>query len=166
MTFLFDANVFIQAKNFYYAFDICPGFWGWMDYVGSKGDVGSVVPVCDELRKGNDDLAKWAEARRKMAWFLKVDDADTQKAMSVVAAHVASSGYRPEAQVKFLQGADPWLIAKASAIGARVITHEQPAPAAKVRVPIPDVCTALGVTWGQPYDVLRNLAASFAFKVP
>ncbi len=30
--YLFDANVFIEAKNRYYAFDICPGFWEWMDF--------------------------------------------------------------------------------------------------------------------------------------
>jgi hypothetical protein len=29
--FLLDSNVFIQAKNFYYGFDICPGFWKWLD---------------------------------------------------------------------------------------------------------------------------------------
>ena len=25
--FLLDSDVFIAAKNAYYAFDICPGFW-------------------------------------------------------------------------------------------------------------------------------------------
>lgn len=29
--FLLDANVFIEAKNRYYGFDICPGFWRWLD---------------------------------------------------------------------------------------------------------------------------------------
>ncbi len=33
MRYLLDANVFIEAKNLYYAFDICPGFWTWMDSV-------------------------------------------------------------------------------------------------------------------------------------
>ncbi|ANT65111.1 hypothetical protein Ptc2401_01341 [Prosthecochloris sp. CIB 2401] len=28
MTYLLDANVFIQAKNLHYGFDFCPAFWG------------------------------------------------------------------------------------------------------------------------------------------
>ena len=31
MTYLLDANIFIQAKNLYYNFDICPAFWDWLD---------------------------------------------------------------------------------------------------------------------------------------
>lgn len=30
-TFLVDADVFIAAKNRYYAFDICPGFWNSLE---------------------------------------------------------------------------------------------------------------------------------------
>ena len=30
MMFLIDANVLIEAKNRYYAFDIAPGFWYWL----------------------------------------------------------------------------------------------------------------------------------------
>ena len=26
-TYLMDSDVFITAKNLYYSFDICPGFW-------------------------------------------------------------------------------------------------------------------------------------------
>ena len=29
---LMDADVFISAKNRYYAFDICPGFWDSLVY--------------------------------------------------------------------------------------------------------------------------------------
>lgn len=165
MKYLFDANVFIEAKNRYYAFDICPGFWDWMDHV-AKSDAGSIVPVCDELRKGKDELATWANARRTEPWFLKIDDTPTQTMLAAIATHVASSPYKPEAQAKFLGGADPWLIAKAQIIGAKVVTHEEPAPDAKTRVPIPDVCKKFGVACVRPYDALRAMAASFTFKKP
>lgn len=29
--YLLDANVFIEAKNRYYGFDLAPGFWDWLD---------------------------------------------------------------------------------------------------------------------------------------
>jgi hypothetical protein len=52
MPYLLDANTLIQAKNEYYAFDICPGFWEWLDIANASGDVSSIEPVADELRKG------------------------------------------------------------------------------------------------------------------
>ncbi|MCL2714337.1 MAG: DUF4411 family protein [Alphaproteobacteria bacterium] len=107
-----------------------------------------------------------AVTRQTKPWFLKVDDAKTQHAMALVANHVGSSGCRPEAQAKFLSGADPWLVAKAIVTEAKIITHEQPCATAKLRISIPDVCRAFGAEWGAPYDVLRNLAASFTFKAP
>jgi len=30
MTYLLDANVFIQAKNLHYGLDFCPAFWEWL----------------------------------------------------------------------------------------------------------------------------------------
>ena len=30
MAFLLDAGVFLQAKNQYYGFDVCPGFGDWL----------------------------------------------------------------------------------------------------------------------------------------
>ena len=30
MTYLLDANVFIQAKNLHYGLDFCPAFWQWL----------------------------------------------------------------------------------------------------------------------------------------
>jgi hypothetical protein len=88
------------------------------------------------------------------------------KKLASIATHVASGKYQPAAQSKFMSGADPWLIAKAQTIGAVVVTHEQPAPDAKSRVPIPDVCKAFGVDCIPPYDALRAMAASFTFKIP
>lgn len=63
MKFLLDTNVFIEAKNRYYAFDICPGFWDWMDAV-CDGDVASIVSVRDEMTGGNDELANWPRTGR------------------------------------------------------------------------------------------------------
>lgn len=68
MKFLLDTNVFIEAKNRYYAFDICPGFWDWMDAV-CDGDIASIVSVRDEMTGGNDELADWAKDRKDAAWF-------------------------------------------------------------------------------------------------
>jgi hypothetical protein len=41
MTYLLDANVFIEAKNRYYGLDFAPGFWDWLTRRCSAGLVQS-----------------------------------------------------------------------------------------------------------------------------
>lgn len=42
MPYLLDANVFIEAKNAYYGFDFCPGFWEWLVPKNREGLVFSI----------------------------------------------------------------------------------------------------------------------------
>ena len=51
MAYLLDANTFIQAKNEYYWFDICPGFWEWLDRQNSAGNIFSIDRIGDELKQ-------------------------------------------------------------------------------------------------------------------
>ena len=39
MTYLLDANVFIQAKNLHYGLDFCPAFWEWLAEKNAAGTV-------------------------------------------------------------------------------------------------------------------------------
>jgi Domain of unknown function (DUF4411) len=50
MTYLLDANVFIQAKNLQYGFDFCPAFWDWLDEQAAADQVGSIEKVLDGLK--------------------------------------------------------------------------------------------------------------------
>lgn len=50
--FLIDANILIEAKNRYYAFDIAPGFWVWLNQAHQVGVVCSIEAVRDELLEG------------------------------------------------------------------------------------------------------------------
>lgn len=47
MTYFVDANVLIEAKNRYYAFDIAPGFWKWLNQEHAQGTVFSQVKIPD-----------------------------------------------------------------------------------------------------------------------
>ncbi len=163
MKYLFDSNVFIEAKNRYYAFDICPGFWDWIDHV-HKMEAGTVIPVHRELVDKKDELSKWMKSRSTAACFLSVDDPPTQKKFAEIAAFVQKGQYKDPAKALFLSGADPWLIAKACTMEAIVVTQEVSAPYAKRKVPIPDVCSAFGVKCLNTFDALRTLSASFEFK--
>ena len=38
MSYLLDSDVFIQAKNLHYGFDVCPAFWDWFIAAALAGD--------------------------------------------------------------------------------------------------------------------------------
>jgi hypothetical protein len=63
MAYLLDANVFIEAKNRCYGFDVCAGFWDWILASHEEGAVISVENVESELVGGEDELAAWARNR-------------------------------------------------------------------------------------------------------
>nr|WP_236688741.1 DUF4411 family protein [Clavibacter michiganensis] len=119
--YLLDTNVFIEAKNRYYAFDLAPGFWDWLEADADAGVIGSIEEVNDELVAGADELAGWARAHPDM-----FESADQQTALKLAElATWASSGQFTQAAVdEFLDVADYYLVAHAAAHGHTVVTHE------------------------------------------
>ena len=160
MLYLLDANVFIEAKNRYYAFDIVPAFWTWMDYVVVK-NVRTITMVRDELLVKDDPLGDWMRARKDADWILPVDDEATQIAFADIANELDGSQYHRPGVEKFLSGADPWLIAKAMTLGATIVTHEVANEMVLRRVPIPNLCRARSVTCMDTFDAMRELQVKF-----
>lgn len=159
--YLIDSNIFIEAKNFYYAFDICPGFWEWMDMAVANDDVRSITKVYDELADGGDELATWVKGRKGDGRFLGITDPQTQIAFRQIAAEVQRGPWRDPAKADFLAKADPWLIAKAKALGATVVTHEKADANALRRVPLPSICARFGVHTIDTWALLRGRATRF-----
>lgn len=158
--YLLDANIFIEAKNRYYAFDIVPAFWAWMEKA-VESDVRTIIPVRDELLVKDDELGDWFRSRRNASWILPVDDELTQIAFGHIATELSTSDYKTPGIEKFLSGADPWLVAKAEVLGAVIVTHEIPDAASRRRVPLPNLCHPRGVRCINTFDVLREKSARF-----
>lgn len=59
--FLLDANIFIEAAQRYYAFDLVPTFWQALIDLAESGQLLSIDRVKDELTNTDDDLARWAK---------------------------------------------------------------------------------------------------------
>jgi len=160
--YLLDANVFIEAKNFYYRFDTFPAFWDWLDAEQANGNLASARPIFEELTKGNDELSQWARERKDSGWFIPVDDSQTQQIFIDVAAWVMNGSFREHAKTDFLSGGDPWLIARAISMGATVVTHEKLVDRnIRRKVKIPNVCDAFGVECLDTFDLLNALGARF-----
>ncbi|MCP5419718.1 MAG: DUF4411 family protein [Gammaproteobacteria bacterium] len=74
MSYLLDANVFIQAKNLHYGLDFCPAFWQWLLDNNTAGKVFSIDKVLDEINAGADELTDWMRDNGD-GLFLKTDTA-------------------------------------------------------------------------------------------
>ncbi|QCV93952.1 DUF4411 family protein [Acidipropionibacterium acidipropionici] len=155
--YLIDSNVLIEAKNRYYAFDIAPGFWAWLEQAHQQSVACSIEAVRNELLDGNDELAVWAQAHT--AFFRPIDQATTQHFGSLTGWSV-SRHFTPAALAAFTgNDADYLLVAYARAHHHTVVTHEIASPNARTRVKIPDACSAMGVSTVDTFQMLRRTGA-------
>lgn len=161
---LLDANVFIEAKNFYYGFETFPCFWEWLDTEQANGHIASIQIICDELLKGSDELGAWTKVRKDSGWFFPVDDIETQQNLARIAEWVMNQAFKDAAKAEFLSGGDPWLIAKAMSIDATVVTQETFDSQIKKKVKIPNVCRAFGVSYIDTFGFLKQMGATFALQ--
>ena len=161
MTYLLDANVFIQAKNLHYGFDFCPAFWEWIDTENQKGKVFSIEKIRDELLAGDDELAEWARARASE--FFLPPTSTILPSLGTVSVWASSGTYEPVAVSTFLQTADYYLVAHAHANEFVVVSHEIASPSVK-KIKIPNVCIALGIKVMSAYEMLRTERARFVLS--
>ena len=162
--YLVDLDVFITAKNLYYPFDICPGFWKSLLHHHRAGRVYSIDRVRSELLAGRktEDLVQWVRREVPDGFFLPVDTADVADAYTDIMMWVQRHAkYFDHAKAKFATGADGWLVAYARVHGATVVTNEQSAPESKKEVKLPDLCAQFGVQRDNTFAMLRSLNVQF-----
>lgn len=157
-----DTNVFIEAKNRYYRFDMPPGRWFWdlIDRAVASGIVQSAKRMGDELAPANDELTTWA-ARHGEGLWIPPDPAILKEVATLInwAQGRVSGGPKglfQSAVDQFADG-DVFLIATAAARGLTVVTHEKSSPAALKRIMIPDACAAIGLACIDPWTMLEDL---------
>ena len=155
-----DSSVFIEGKKGPYGFDIAPQFWAIIDELMAEGRISCPVKVYNELSDGQDDLADWARARRRVGLFTE-PDIPVQKAFREVVAYVARRYPDNQARRRFLDRADPWVIAHAIAHGGTVVSLEGRDPDASQQVKIPNVCEHFNVPYVNTYQMLRELGVSW-----
>lgn len=162
--YLLDSDVFIAAKNAYYAFDICPGFWKCLIHHHLKGRVFSIDRVRSELLAGRktEDLVLWVKDDLPESFFLEVDtDKVTNAYTEIMLWAQRHESYFDYAKAKFATGADGWLVAYARTHAAIVVTNEQPAPESRKEIKLPDVCDQFAVKRQNIFSMLRALGVRF-----
>lgn len=160
--YLLDANVFIEAKNKYYGFSLCPGFWNARLVQHSKNRVFSIDKVRAELVDQGDELSDWAKDRAPATFFKKTHDQAVIELFGKMAAWVnAQPQFTPAAKADFASVADGWVVAYAKVNGLLVVTHEEFAPEAQKKVPMPNVCLEFDVTYANTFEMLNDLKVKF-----
>ncbi|MBX7229628.1 MAG: DUF4411 family protein [Burkholderiaceae bacterium] len=162
MSYLLDANVFIQAKNLYYGLDFCPAFWEWISANNTKGQVISIDKVFDEIIAGEDELTDWVKNVGNTLFRPTNTLVITQ--LTKVSDWAMTQNYEPGAINDFFQGADYYLIGHALAGTHIVVTHEVVSNSTK-RIKIPNACAGLNVKFMTPYEMLRRENARFVLGV-
>ncbi len=162
MAYLLDSNTLIEAKNGYYHFEVCPGFWDWILSKHGEGAVLSIERVGRELADGADELSDWAVGPAA-GLFVAPDEATVAK-MTLVADWVMRRPFDEKSRARFFSKADPFLIAHALAHGHTVVTHETKVPDTSTKVKVPNVCEAFGVEWVHSFKMLRQEKARFVFS--
>ncbi len=165
--YILDSDVFITAKNSYYAFTICPGFWGSLIYHHEEGNIFSIDKVKGELLSGRptEDLVQWVKDDLPPGFFIGTNEEAVISAYEDVMLWVQRNPqYSDQAKAKFATEADGWLVAYAMAHGSTVVTNEQPQPNARNRILLPDVCAQFNVTRKDTFFMLKDLAIQFEWK--
>ena len=154
--------MFIEGKKGPYGFDIAPRFWELIDEMIEGGRISCPTRVLRELLDGQDDLSAWARERRNSGLFIEADPA-VQEATAQVIQLVATHYPDNQARRRFLDRADPWVIAHARVDGGTVVTSETRVPDNSLQVKIPNVCDQLQVQVRSinVYQMLRELRVAW-----
>ncbi len=165
--YLIDSDVPITAKNRYYAFPICPGFWDSILYGHSLGSIHSIDQVRRELLLGhkNDDLVQWVDQSVPESFFLSSDFGEIVIAFREVMDWVHQHPqYYDEAKSKFATGADGWLVAHGIVHQKFVVTNEQPSPESRNQIKLPDVCNAFSVDFNDTFAMLHKQDVQYHYS--
>jgi hypothetical protein len=160
--YILDANIFIEAKNRYYAFDLCPGFWDSLIHHFSIGNLESIDRVGKELSDGDDILSDWKKMISSL--FVSTNNKLVIEAYGDIIKWALSQDYKESAKSDFAKGVDAWVIAHAKANNATVVTHEASAPNSIKRIKIPDVCKHFGIRYTNTFDMLKKLEIVFNWE--
>ncbi|MXX21177.1 MAG: DUF4411 family protein [Cenarchaeum sp. SB0661_bin_35] len=141
-----DSNVFIEGEKWggpYWLYPV-PRFWISLNHMSDVGLLACPSMIYAELQDSRDGQPSWARERKKAGMFMDPDVTVQQEFQNICAYMIecyADNQYRR----RFLDRAEPWVIAHALGQGGMVVTHKPREPKTVSRVKIQDVCAHFGV---------------------
>lgn len=159
--FWFDTDSFVTPSRGAYRFGILPQFWDFLEQKAKEQVFASSKYVYGELTGSEhpDDLEIWVR-KVETVFFLEPDESVQQAYRHIAEIVVNEPRWRAHHVTKFLNDADPWIIAYAKALGGRVVTFEKSQPQSSKPF-IPDVAQRVDVVCICLWDVLSELKVKF-----
>jgi hypothetical protein len=151
-----DANVFIWGSRDPFPLDGVRVYWDWFDKKLDEGVIVSHKRVYDEVLRGNkkekeQPIVAWVRARKSKGLYLGCTKESHARVGEICT--YAFANYTYAKAKRFVDGADPFLIANASLEEGVVVTQENQAKEKR----IPEVCRAFGVRYMNIYEMNREL---------
>lgn len=162
--YLIDTNIFIESAYRFYAFDICPGFWEFLEKCSQTDYIKSIDKVYSEITSSKPELQDFREILKSAGFFLSKDKINPKSYMKV-SQKLVEMKYSKSAIEKFSSGADYFLIALALQETYTIVTHEtKSGNNATHIIKIPNVCEQLGVSCIDIAEFLRCERAKFVLE--
>lgn len=161
-TFLLDTSILITAKNSYYSFDICQGFWDFIIEQSKNKKIFFIQSVIDEIKDGGDDLKYWLNKNLNNLNIINNAEQDIQKKYQMIANDVCDTSKFPQfsknEKDRFLSKADPMLIATALYGDYTIVTNEIKVEPNSQKIKIPNICEHYGIDYEiTAFTMLKDL---------
>lgn len=157
MLYLLDANVLIDANRDYYPIGRVPEFWEWLEYHGGLGAVKVPIEICEEVKDGTDDLARWIRQPSVRSSICHAGEVDPS-----LVARAVSEGYAPDlTEDEIIKlGRDPFILAHALAAPGEhcIVTTEVSKPSKRrANRHLPDVARQFGIESCNTFEFAKRL---------
>jgi len=141
-----------------------PEFWEWLVHVALAGHLKLPLEIMDEIRAGNDNLAKWLSNADHLGPLSLGEESDIALVQRVI-----TKGYAPDLDDTEIErlGNAPFLIAYALTDVANrcVVTTEVSKPRKqRANRHLPDVCREFGVLSMDTFELVRDLNFSTSWR--
>jgi hypothetical protein len=153
MPYSVDTSGWLDGWQRHYPPDVFPSLWNKLDGLIATDEIISSEEVYVELKRKDDDLYKWIQARKQM--LVPLDEAIQFQAMELLREFPRL--------VDTLRGrskADPFVIATAIERRAAVVTGE-PLTGKLDKPRIPDVCQVKNIRCINFLQMIRELRLTF-----
>lgn len=136
----FDTSAFVNGQRDIFKPTTFGALWDTIAKMIDAGTVLSVDEVKHEIKRKDDDVAKWIGGRRRLFVPLEYDiQKATKEVLAACPRLMAQHGANRNS-------ADPFVVGLALARGGTVVTQETASNSSR-RPRIPDACVAVDVQW-------------------
>jgi hypothetical protein len=155
MIYVFDTNSFSEMSPYFP--DVFPAFWAKFEEAAAEEKITSTREVLRELNEGpQNHILDWCNNNKKL--FTTPDQSELLFVQRIFAIPQFQQLIGQKQLLRGTPVADPFIIARAAAVGGSVVSEESPRPS---KLNIPAVCQHFNIPCMKLGDFMRAKRWSF-----